>query len=258
PLPDPTQHNHDLMLYRDALKAAASKRGHHFLDLFDLLGYGARTEIVRPLTDNGIHLTAYGYQHMAKAIAEALGTEPVRWEVAIDRDRSAGQAQGGELSGVESTPSGIRFTFRADRLVGVPSSAPEAPIGGSIDWGSAGRFRVRGLQPGTYRLRVDGRPALTADAAVWEQGIDHVPACESEQWERLRRATIAKNRLYFYRWRPQNETYLFGFRKHEQGQNAREIPQFDPLVAAQEAEIAKLRVPVAHTYELVRQEEAGR
>jgi hypothetical protein len=45
-------------------------------------------------------------------------------------------------------------------------------------------------------------------------------------------------------------TYLFGFRKHEQGQNAREIPQFDPLVAKQEAEIARLRRPVAHTYEL--------
>ncbi len=69
------------------------------------------------------------------------------------------------------------------------------------------------------------------------------------QAEKLRQTIIAKNRLYFYRWRPENETYLFGFRKHEQGQNAREIPQFDPLVAAKEKEIAKLRVPVPHTYE---------
>jgi len=49
-----------------------------------------------------------------------------------------------------------------------------------------------------------------------------------------------KNELYFYRWRPQNETYLFGFRKHEQGKNAREVAEFDPLVAAAEAEIDKL------------------
>jgi hypothetical protein len=73
---------------------------------------------------------------------------------------------------------------------------------------------------------------------------------EFEQSERLRQAIVAKDRLYFHRWRPQNETYLFGFRKHEQGQNAREVPQFDPLVAQKEVEIAKLRVPVAHTYEL--------
>ena len=73
---------------------------------------------------------------------------------------------------------------------------------------------------------------------------------DHEQAERLRQTIIAKNRLYFYRWRPENETYLFGFRKHEQGQNAREIPQFDPLIAEKEKEIAKLRVPVSHTYEL--------
>ena len=49
----------------------------------------------------------------------------------------------------------------------------------------------------------------------------------------------AKNELFFHRWRPQNETYLFGFRKHEQGKNAAEIVQFDPLIAAAEADIAK-------------------
>jgi hypothetical protein len=43
--------------------------------------------------------------------------------------------------------------------------------------------------------------------------------------------------LYFHRWRPQNETYLFGFRKHEQGKNGIEIPQFDPLVEAKEKAI---------------------
>src|SRR6185437_6857217 len=92
----------------------------------------------------------------------------------------------------------------------------------------------------------------TADAATWlNPAVVAVPKGPSlEQAERLRRAIVEKNRLYFYRWRPQNETYLFGFRKHEQGQNAREVPLFDPLVAEKEAEIAKLRVPVSHTYEL--------
>ena len=74
----------------------------------------------------------------------------------------------------------------------------------------------------------------TADASGWEEGerIDAGP--DFDQVEALRKAIIAKNRLYFYRWRPQNETYLFGFRKHEQGNNAREIPEFDPLVAEKE------------------------
>ncbi len=41
---------------------------------------------------------------------------------------------------------------------------------------------------------------------------------------------VRKNELFFHRYRPQNETYLFLFRKHEQGNNAIEIPQFDPLI----------------------------
>ena len=57
----------------------------------------------------------------------------------------------------------------------------------------------------------------------------------------LRSAIIEKNTLFFHRWRPQNETYLRGFRKHEQGQNAKEIPLFDPLIAEKEKEIATLR-----------------
>jgi len=57
----------------------------------------------------------------------------------------------------------------------------------------------------------------------------------------LRAKIVEKNRLFFYRWRPQNETYLFGFRKHEQGSNAAEVAAFDPLVAAAEKEIAALK-----------------
>jgi lysophospholipase L1-like esterase len=73
------------------------------------------------------------------------------------------------------------------------------------------------------------------------QGQAPSDAAGYRRLERLRAAVIAKNRLYFYRWRPQNETYLFGFRKHEQGKNAREIPRFDPLVAEKEQEIARLK-----------------
>ncbi|WP_437184941.1 PVC-type heme-binding CxxCH protein [Planctomicrobium sp. SH668] len=47
-----------------------------------------------------------------------------------------------------------------------------------------------------------------------------------------------KNDLYFHQYRPQNETYIRGFRKHEQGQNAKDIAAFEPLIAEAEARIA--------------------
>lgn len=79
-------------------------------------------------------------------------------------------------------------------------------------------------------------------AAKLVEGLGlHVPAAPAPALENLRRAVIAKDTLFFNRWRPHNETYLFGFRKHEQGQNAKEIPMFDPLIAQGDENIQKLK-----------------
>jgi hypothetical protein len=59
--------------------------------------------------------------------------------------------------------------------------------------------------------------------------------------EQLRKLIVAKNFDYFNYWRPQNDTYILGYRRKEQGNNAVEMPQFLPLVEAKEKEIAKLR-----------------
>ena len=66
-------------------------------------------------------------------------------------------------------------------------------------------------------------------------------ALDWDKLEPLRRAVVEKNQLFFYRWRPHNETYLFGFRKHEQGKNAKEVAEFDPLVSKAEEDIARIR-----------------
>ena len=63
----------------------------------------------------------------------------------------------------------------------------------------------------------------------------------SPQAEPLRQAILQKNRWWFNRSRPSNMAYVFGFRKHEQGQNAVEIPQYDEWIAKEEAVIAKRR-----------------
>lgn len=60
-------------------------------------------------------------------------------------------------------------------------------------------------------------------------------------YETMRRAVVRKNELFFHRWRPANWTYLLGFRKHEQGQNAVELEQFEPIIKEWEERISKLR-----------------
>jgi glucose/arabinose dehydrogenase len=75
--------------------------------------------------------------------------------------------------------------------------------------------------------QLTGKAAVTGDSA--------------EAGEVLRTAIREKNDQFFHRWRPENWTYLFGFRKHEQGRNAVEIPKFDPIVEEWDQRIVRLR-----------------
>ncbi len=88
--------------------------------------------------------------------------------------------------------------------------------------------------------------ALVARAVV--KGLGYPESSLSQNHDAtlagLRSAIVEKDRLFFHRWRPANETYLFLFRKHEQGQNAKEIPMFDPLITAQEKKVAEARTTV--------------
>ena len=94
-----------------------------------------------------------------------------------------------------------------------------------------------------HRLRDQVQPTLAG--VVLPQPVNAYPpepsAASADRLEQLRMTIVAKNELFFHRWRPQNFTYLFGFRKHEQGNNAVEIPQFDPLIEKKEEAIAGLR-----------------
>ncbi len=64
---------------------------------------------------------------------------------------------------------------------------------------------------------------------------------DAVQYEKMRSLILKKNELYFHRWRPQNITYLFGFRKHEQGNNAADIARFDPFIQDLEKQIHELQ-----------------
>jgi lysophospholipase L1-like esterase len=69
------------------------------------------------------------------------------------------------------------------------------------------------------------------------------PTLKPDELEALRHWINKKNELSFHRWRPENFTYLYLFRAHEQPGTAAETPDFEPLVLQAEAEIAKGRQP---------------
>jgi lysophospholipase L1-like esterase len=100
-----------------------------------------------------------------------------------------------------------------------------------------------GLDPFPKPLTIDGQHYDSKGYyLVWQRRCDNLLAgyLSKADIDKIKNLILAKNELFFHRWRPANTTYLTGFRKHEQGQNAKEIAQFDPLVSAKEEEIWKL------------------
>jgi lysophospholipase L1-like esterase len=247
PLPDPAQQNKNLRLYTDALKQIAEQRKADFVDLYDLVPDGSKTTPPAPLTDNGMHLTAHGYWRATFALEQGLGHETMAWTITLPASDSAKWvARGTTVSNVEYKP--LRFDV-TDMMLPVSPSPKDAPPVASP--GLQRALRITKLPDGNYTLKIDGQEIHTATAKEWAEGVTLRRGPEFEQAEQLRLAIVDKNRQYFHRWRPENETYLFGFRKQEQGQNAKEIPQFDPIIEKMEKDIAKLRVPAIHHYELV-------
>ncbi len=245
PLPDPSAHNADLKRVRDVLLSEAARRGAVGVDLFDAMPMDERW------TTNGVHLSPTGYWRESALIAPALAGPPVpAMSVTLD-DGPVGprlRATGATVSDLTRTPLGWKFQVQASVLPepNLPDLAETPPV--SWDDPALRRLLKVGVDAGHYRLLIDGNPVVELSDQTNSTEISGDP--DARQVEALRAAINRKNLLYFHRWRPQNETYLFGFRKHEQGRNAAELAAFDPLIAAAEAEIARLSQPVTHTYEL--------
>lgn len=211
-LPDPDKQNRNIQAYNGVIREIASARKCQVVDLENLLD-GIQSQADSP---NGIHLTALGYEKTASRFAKALGLEDdTPWEVSIQTGK------------VEVISGPIRVTREGDKLLVSSDVVPLANKTLRIRWKAAQAGQYEFVTGGVRTVGINGSDGLVADVPV---GLPY---------NRLRQLVVDKDMLFFHRWRPQNETYLFGFRKHEQGNNAREIPMFDPLVDQAEKKISE-------------------
>lgn len=238
PLPDPAPHNKSLALYSSAIQDVATQRGLAFIDLLSgLTGIPGG-----PLTSDGIHLTAHGYRVVATILERKMGYTPRGWGINIDATTGSSGTTGITVQDMKHASGQVSFSGLCEMLP-APSPLPreDTPV-----------LQIRNLAPGNYALRIDQTEVATATANAWTRGLTITTGPDAQQTESLRKLIIDKNFDFFNYWRPQNDTYIFGYRNHEQGRNAVEIPKFEQLLPEKEAEIAKLRVPVSHHYVLVR------
>lgn len=248
PPPNPDAANMNIALYAEAIRKLAAERG---LALIDLHAWRESNAQGERLTDNTMHMTAAGYRRTADFIAASLGAKAEPWSVEIQAGEKSASAEGTTLTELSRATDGtlkFELTDRALPLPPLPVDAPKEEANAARER----QMQIAGLALGTWALKADGVEIARASAEEWAQGVELTRGPEIEHAVTLRDAILKKNELFFHRWRPQNETYLFGFRKHEQGQNAKEIPEFDPLIAEGDMMIAGLRAPKLHKYELVK------
>jgi putative heme-binding domain-containing protein len=195
------------------------------------------------LTENGFHFNANGYQVVARLFMESMGHDEPDWSAHVD---AATLQLHSSLSG-EVTRDDERLTFTIEDHV-LPQPRVESRTRHPRNHRD---LRITGLADGKYTLYTDGVEILTADAAEFNRGIQLARGPAFDQSDQLREAIVEKNRLFFARWRPENETYLQGFRRREQGRNVVELPLFDPLIDKQEQTIARLKRPQTIFYHLI-------
>lgn len=258
PLPDPAKYNEQLKQYEAALQDVALKRGCGFVSLADVY-QAIPAPWISPsgdfrFTENGLHFNTQGAYLTAAAIAAKFGAKFEPWTATIDAKSLQAEATGVTVAAIEKTGPGLKFevTDRHGPVAGTPKTAGRKDD--PVLFAGSPILKITGLPPGTYVLKADGKELDKRTAAAWAQGSPALAASRQAQAEKLRTTIREKNELYFHRHRPQNETYLFLFRKHEQGRNAVEIPQFDPLVAEKETLIFELSRPVTQHLELTKAE----
>ncbi len=259
PLPDPAEHNRLLKLYSKSIEQLGSSRGAQLVDLLDAMTPPQKDGSAQMISDDGVQLTRAGYLGVSRIIDQAL-FGPRQFQLCLDAQAKVTWQEGLKTGKADATKSGFKLSITLDRLLFAPASEEGLPAR-TIQIGLP-LLIVRGMAPGHYALKWEEKqdggeiPATTEQLSVGIHFGGTGP--ESDQAEQLRQLIVAKNADYFNYWRHENDTYIMGYRKHEQGKNAVEFPEWVKLTEEKDKEIAKLRVPQPVTYTLAQDEKAGK
>ena len=240
-LPDPRSLNRDLEIYVGALKTLAKKRGAFYVDLFNTLETNTERNNIKPITTNGIHLNEYGYFLVAERIVQAFAEYPSAKSIEVTKSGTSLEANSIELLNGGVSEEILLIELQDERL-------SLSPLDG--DFSRNLTLAFKDLPRGEYRLEFEGRVLATGSASRWKRGIQLAWEPSNDQAADLQETIKRKNELFFHQWRPQNETYLRGFRKHEQGQNVKELPMYDAFIEKEEMKIADLKKPKPYRLEL--------
>ena len=230
----------ELRTYTQAMREVASDSNIPFVDLFEPSHYLMNEPVGPDLTNNGIHLNAYGYWAIGHSFFQQLTTNDRssdRWVLRIDAQKVSGSGRGVDVGNLSSDEDGIRFqvteksapTLRPPTQQRLPSQLAFA----------RDTLIVENLSPGKYRLLVDDGVVAMASAEDWGKGvpIDSSPAHDlAEQY----RADINDKNLQFtYSWKALNQVHIVGERRTSPSGKAlpAEVVEFDKIASQRDKEL---------------------
>jgi len=246
PLPSPSRFNSRIRIYSEAAQSVAQSRGLIFVDVFANFADRVRQISQRLSTDyssgvsdadlaeNGMHFTDRGYAAASLVFREALlGMSTESPQLTVNLAEKSLDTRHVTARSIQWNPDSktlVRFEVREDSLAPLPLIVRADKLT------KGSETLTLSVVDGDQKRQLEGQKTQVPDSSRFVAGTN-------PQYEALRQLLLRKNELYFHRWRPQNITYLFGFRKHEQGNNAADIARFDPFIQDLEQQIHAAQEP---------------
>jgi len=239
---DVGKRNAMLEFYAVAIAKTASARNIRYVDVFKPLL--ARNREVK-LSDNGFHLNETGYYYLASTIEKGLGLAPGNAPVIINASKNSVYAPVPvKMLDAGQHKGSLKFKIEAEFLpLPLPQHGAETADKGQV-------IQITGLKKGYYTLTTNGSQVITASAKKWKEGVEIRQGADFSQASQLRDLILKKNELFFHQYRPQNRTYILGFRSHEQGRHAKGLEDLNIIITWLEGQIALNRLPKSQVYQL--------
>lgn len=228
PLPKPEKQNRVRQQFVNAVQRLANDRELHFVDLWSPVEKQLDSFGPDFITDEGVHLTGYGYSIVSTIFARALAGDAIAAGSKIELGVQDALIDGQQIRKNDYLSDDTGRTLHAT----LPGQSQSTGI----------RVVANNLKPGSYELRTsDVLRGVMTDDQLARSALSEFGSVAVLDVEELRQTIVDKNEMYFHRWRPQNVTYLFLFRKHEQGNNAKEVDEFLPIISRLEKRIFELK-----------------
>ena len=234
--------NDMLAQYSDEIARRAAAKGALFIDVFKPLKELVKTVA---LSDNGFHLNETGYYQLAGLLDKQLGGALRSQSVSIAVPKKGTVTS--ETAKILPSPSeGSIVQFEMENAY-LPLPAPANSASQSID---SRLIKINGLKKGFYTLKTNGLEIASASADQWAKGVVVRQGPEFTEAEQLREMIVEKNKVFFHQYRPQNRTYIIGFRSYEQGRHAKGLEDLGLIITWLEGQIAQHRMPKSSVYQL--------